>query len=518
MSKAITQKEEHVDDRPRLNPDALVETAPSMLRDDALLVPRYLGGMLGGALVIFGGMALLFHLMGREVWIRPGVGLFIVCMGLCGLLFHAAFDPDIQVRRLYMFFGLALVVIGIGLSVLPAGTRLGGQFHWGVFCLGVALVFLLAFLRNEDQQLFRDLAQRIIGLGGLGMAAVGLIGGAMNGSFFLPTGLVFSLVGLVYLTAFVASRGISDDLAYYAALGVGLLGTLILMFVLMRSLFVAEGSRYFVTYGLVLFIAGLLYFLTGLLLAIDKPLFILTRRELGAFFFSPIAYLALIGFAVACWLAYANFLDDVFPDPREPVPIEPIVRSYLFSLFPVFALLLIVPILTMRLLSEEMRSGTMEVLLTAPVDEGVIVLSKFFATLISFLVLWLPFGLFLMAIPLSGGAAFDYRPLLSFALVLIVTGTGFVSMGLFFSSLTRNQIASAVLTAAGMLLLTYVYFAAHRTTDTSWQTALTHASYLDLWFAALAGKIVPRFLLFWVSMGTLFLFLTVKVLESRKWR
>jgi hypothetical protein len=516
MSKAITEKQEHVSERPRLPAGAPPrETAPSLLSEDQPGLPRAFG-VGGGAIVIFFGMAFLFHLAGRGTWVPQNLAKFLLALGMGGLLFHAAFDRDVQYRRMYMIFGLAMLALGVALMLIPYPNRAGDQFRWGVLCVGVALLFLLAFLRNEDEPFLRQLAQRVIGALGLGMAVVGLLGGNVRGEFFLPTGLVLSLLGLVYLCAFVGTKGISDDLAYYVAVGVGLAGAAVVLVSLGRSLFAAEETRYFVSYGVVLLIVGLLYLATGLIMASDWPVFILTRRELAAVFYSPIAYLMLLGFGVACWLSYGAFLGDLL-DSRSTA-IEPIVRNYLFALFPVFTLLLIVPILTMRLLSEEMRAGTLEVLLTAPVDEPAIVTSKFLAALVSYLVLWLPFGLFLLAIPLSGGSPFDYRPLLSFLVVLVVTGAGFVSMGLFFSSLTRNQIASAVLTSAGMMVLTYIYFAAHQTNDPSWRAVLSHMSYLDLWFETLEGKIVLRGLLFPLSLTVLFLFLTVKVLESRKWR
>ena len=283
-------------------------------------------------------------------------------------------------------------------------------------------------------------------------------------------------------------------------------------------MFTADGPNYFVSYGTVLLVVGLLYTLTGCGLASDSPLVVLTRRELGAFFFTPMAYLVLLGFGVATWISYTIWLDGI-SEPRA-IAIEPIVQSYLVALFPVIALIFIVPALTMRLLSEEQRSGTLEVLLTAPVDETMIVLSKFLAALITYLVVWAPFGLYLLAIPLSGGNPFDYRPLLSFLVALIATGAAFMSMGLFFSSLTKNQVASGVLTLAGMLLLTYSFSQFHRglPDDSVLRKLMMHASYIDIWANSLEGKITPRFLLFPLSMTVLCLFLTVKVLESRKWR
>jgi hypothetical protein len=508
----------NVTDRPQTDAAAqgvAPELAPSLLREDQPSLPRTVG-MIGGGLVIFGGMALGFNLSGMAVRVSTGWALFCLALGLCGLLFHAAFDRDLQIRRMYMIFGFVTLVLGVGLALYPYPNAVGDQLRWGVLFLTIALLFLLAFLRNEEDDFRRTLAQRVLGLAGAALAIVGLIGGNIRGDFFLPVGLVFSLIGLVYVAAYIGSRGISDDLAYYAAIGLVFLGAAIIVLSLSRSLFATAGGRYFVSYGVILLFVGLLYLATGIVMALDWPLFVLTRRELGAFFYSPIAYLALLGFGLCWWGCYWTFLSDLI-DPRRPL-IEPIVRNYYVALVPVIVLLALVPALTMRLLSEEQRSGTIEVLLTAPVDEPAIVFSKFLATLIAFLLMWLPSALFLMMIPLSGGNVFDYRPLLSFLAVLAASGAGFVSMGLFFSSLTRSQIASFVLTFSGMVALLVVYFGAQMTRDASWETVLSHVSFINLWWDTLEGKIVPRTLLFPLSMTVLFLFMTVKVLESRKWR
>ncbi|MFM7148423.1 MAG: ABC transporter permease, partial [Gemmataceae bacterium] len=373
------------------------------------------------------------------------------------------------------------------------------------------------FFRNEEEPLYRNLAQKSLQISGGIMAVAGPLFSMLRGDFLLPVGLVFAVVGLLYLAAYVGTRGISDDLAYYTAVGIALTGGIVLLITLGRSLISENGSRYFVSYGIILVFLAVLYITVGLIASSDRPLFILTRRELGAFFYSPIAYLALLGFSLCWWGSYWTFLSNLF-ESSGPQMIEPIVRNYYFSLVPVITLLALVPALTMRLLSEEMRSGTMEVLLTAPVDEPAIVLSKFLATLITYMVMWIPSGLFLLGITLSGGTPFDYRPMLSFILVVLVTGASFVSMGLFFSSLTKSQIASFVITFAAMIGLLVVYFAGFIKQDNTWETVFKHLSFLDLWFSTLEGKIVPKFLLFPLSMTVLFLFMTVKVLESRKWR
>ena len=87
-----------------------------------------------------------------------------------------------------------------------------------------------------------------------------------------------------------------------------------------------------------------------------------------------------------------------------------------------------------------------------------IVVSKFFAAFIMFLVTWVPFALYMVSLRMEGGKPFDYRPLFSFGVGLFLTGSAFISIGLFFSSLTKNQIIAGVLTFGVMLFLTLLYF------------------------------------------------------------
>jgi ABC-type transport system involved in multi-copper enzyme maturation permease subunit len=173
----------------------------------------------------------------------------------------------------------------------------------------------------------------------------------------------------------------------------------------------------------------------------------------------------------------------------------------------------------MRLLSEERRAGTLEMLLSAPVDEIHVVLSKFAAGLIMFMLVWLPFWLYLLALWIGGGKPFDYRPLVGFLVAQLFSGAAFVSMGLFFSSLTRSQITAAILTFAGMLALTAPYFVIPLfiDLDEAQQNLLSYISYIELWINAFRGKLELRVLVFQSSLAVFWLFLTYKWLEARKW-
>jgi ABC-type transport system involved in multi-copper enzyme maturation permease subunit len=187
----------------------------------------------------------------------------------------------------------------------------------------------------------------------------------------------------------------------------------------------------------------------------------------------------------------------------------------------VIALLLGVPVLTMRLISEEKRTGSMEVLLTSPVNEVPVILSKFLATWIFFMITWLPTGLFLVALRAVVDTPFDYRPLLSFYIAFGTQGLAFVAIGLFFSSLTRHQIVAAVLTAAamgGFLLCYFLHrFAPDLNLPSFLQAVARRLSFISMWDEALQGRLPLRDTLLYVSLAVFFLFLSVKVLETRKW-
>ncbi len=524
-SKAITQSPET---RPGSSWRNQADTGPSMIRRDDPKFARGVG-VAAAAAIVFGGMAMALQASGRVTPLGIGWAVFLLTIGIAGLLFHAAFDGDVQIRRVYMAFGYMCLVLGGFLMVVPYNKQPGALFGQGFMCLFLGLLFLLAFLRNEDDAWFRTLAENIIGGVGAAMALVGLVGGNIKGEFLTPIGLLLSVLGLVFLTAFIGSRGIGDNLAYRAGLGMGAAGALVFVVAFLRSIVPplfyrwhwtqTQPGEYFVPYGVLLMALGALYVVVSLLECSDWRWIVLTRRELGALFYSPVAYIILFAFAIVHWLAYFLVVYNLIR-LEASVP-EPIVGQFFLQWLVVIGTIVAVPVLTMRLLSEEKRSGTLEVLLTAPVDESAVVLSKFLAACIMYMVMWVPFGLFLIFLRIAGGSEFDYRPLFSFTVGLMATSAAFMSMGVFFSSLTRSQVASGILTCVGMVALTIVFLVqgilSRSDPASAWVTVLKHMSYIDVWIDTLDGRLLPRQLFFFVSMTVVWLFGTVKVLEARKW-
>src|SRR4051812_24885758 len=128
MSKAITEKTE--EKKPH-GWQQDVEIAPSVMREDEPTVARTIG-LVGASLVIFGGVALVINaIRGAETRIGVGWASVFLTLSVVGLLAHAAFDRDLQVRRLYWGAGLALLTLGVVFCLVPA---LGGKAN--LFALG----------------------------------------------------------------------------------------------------------------------------------------------------------------------------------------------------------------------------------------------------------------------------------------------------------------------------------------------------------------------------------------------
>jgi ABC-2 type transport system permease protein len=495
------------------------ELAPSAVREDEPSFAR-LVGMTGLGLAFVGAAVLFFNRFSPR-WIGPAWGQAFLILGLAGLLFHAARDADVQIRRTYgVLGGFFLIALGIVVSLIPSGGVVGAQFlPWGALALLIGLLFLLPFARHETDPTWRRATLATLAGVGVALAAVGFVGGNVSADFLATYGLTAAVLGLLYLWAAVGLLGTDSDLGYRLAQAMGVAGALVVVVALVRSalpLAVSGAPRFLVPGGLLLTGLGVVYLILAVGLSSERQLIVLTRRELAAYFYSPIAYLVLFGMVVVCWLNYLLFvlMSLSSGQPRS----EPIVREYIVALVPVFGVLFVVPAITMRLLSEERRTGTYEVLLTAPLSEVQVVLSKFLAALIFFLVLCLPLGLFLIAVRVEGGRPFDYLPLLSFYVALVCSGAAFVSMGLFFSSLTRNQIVAAVLTFMGMTILLGVYLIERSApVGAAGAAVLKEFSFVDLWIDSLGGKLYVRDIVMQLSVAAFWLFLTVKVLEARKW-
>lgn len=181
----------------------------------------------------------------------------------------------------------------------------------------------------------------------------------------------------------------------------------------------------------------------------------IARRELGAYFFSPVSYLVLTLFLLVQGYSFWLFLSILNSRPTQ----HGAVMQYFFGgtvLFWLFVMFL-AAVITMRLVAEERRSGTLEPLLTAPVAEASVIIGKYLGAIAFYVTLWLPTLIYVVMLRAYApdGAAPDPGPIAAGYLGTWLVSASALAIGLFFSTVTRNQILAAVLSfvTLSMLLL-----------------------------------------------------------------
>ncbi len=255
-----------------------------------------------------------------------------------------------------------------------------------------------------------------------------------------------------------------------------------------------------------------------------KNLGVLVRKELTLYRVSPIVYVVgMVFLGISDYLFYAQVVyysslsTQVmrFQGNLPPLDIHQAVFRPPFLNMGVI-LLFIVPILTMRLFSEEKKAKTFELLLTSPLGLTEMILGKFLAA--GLIYLGLLAATLHFPILLSFFTEVDWKPLAASYLGLILMGGLFISVGLFASSLTENQVVSAVL-GFGMLIGLWLTGATSQDGGTS--TAgqiLSYFSLIDHLDNFVKGLIDTGDMAYFISLTLFGLFLTHRVVESHRWR
>ena len=241
----------------------------------------------------------------------------------------------------------------------------------------------------------------------------------------------------------------------------------------------------------------------------------IVRRELIAYFSSPLAYMVLTAFLLM--QGYIFYLIVSFLNQPGTQAMTPLRLFFGGTIFFWLFLLFVVPVITMRLIAEERRSGTIEPLLTAPVTEGQVIAGKFLAALGFYVVLWLPTVIYVLI--LKSHSAIDLGPVAAGYLGILLLGFLFLGVGTFASTLTNNQLIAAILAFAAMIALFSVGLLEQLVVSSSFFKSAF--SYMNLWtqmddFAR--GIVDTRHVVYQLSVGLLFLFLAARSLELKKGR
>ncbi len=231
---------------------------------------------------------------------------------------------------------------------------------------------------------------------------------------------------------------------------------------------------------------------------------LIAYRELKSYFSSWMAYLVAAGFlAVSGLIFYAIVMSTRQAEMR-----------WSFHNMAV-TLLFACPILTMRLLAEERRSGTMELLLTSPVTDFEVVMGKFLGA-VGLLAALLAATFHLPLILVQYGSP-DPAPLLTGYLGLLLVGASFMAVGLLASALTESQVVAGFMSFGALLVLLIVGWVADLTGPTTGEV-LRQVSVLSHFEDLRRGVIDTRDVIFYLSFIALCLFGAVRALESRRWR
>lgn len=273
----------------------------------------------------------------------------------------------------------------------------------------------------------------------------------------------------------------------------------------------------------------------------------LLAKELGHFFLAPVAWLTMAAFAFVNGFVFL-FLFRAY----QGMPNEPLVRVFFGSQNAFFWVLqlIVIPAITMRLVAEERSSGTIELLLTAPVTEAEVVFAKFAAACAFYAVLWLPTlvllgSAFYYACPegfFAGlwaarawdsayaaevwqrvNAVMDLGPVLAAYGGTFLMGAAWIAIGLLASSFCTNQVVAFITAFVALLTLFAVGFLeALIEVDPAWlpglRDGIRFVSFPNAFDGFPRGVVDTRAVVYFLTLTALGLFLSVRVLESRRWR
>ena len=241
----------------------------------------------------------------------------------------------------------------------------------------------------------------------------------------------------------------------------------------------------------------------------------LTARELKAFWCSSIAYVVGAIFLVMQGWVFGLVL-AVMNDPRVDPSFTMAQFFFGGSLFYWFSVLLLPALLTMRAFSEEKRTGTIELLLTAPVSDAQVVLAKFLGAWLAFCLFWL--AALALFIVLWFVAPFEWGPVLAGFAGTCLLGGLFTALGVLASSLTRNQVIAAVLAFVASMLLFSVGILDIFVHDPEAAELIRYFSLMEHMRDFARGIIDTRPLVLDTSLAAIALFLTGRVIASPRWR
>lgn len=250
------------------------------------------------------------------------------------------------------------------------------------------------------------------------------------------------------------------------------------------------------------------------------------KKELKSYFASPVAYVVLAMFMlITGYLFYGlfayfstlSFQSQVDPSIAKQENLLNVTEGVIRPLFGIISMIMLImmPLLTMRLFAEEKKSGTMELLLTYPVKDTEVLLGKFLAC-VGVLAVMLGLSLLFPILVMAYGEP-ETGPIITGYIGLLLLGSSFIAFGIFASSLTENQIIAATI-SFGILFIFWMLQMSAAFVGPALAGFLNYISITHHIEAFAKGVVDTEDLIYYLMLIFLFLFLTLRMLESKRWR
>jgi ABC-2 type transport system permease protein len=244
-----------------------------------------------------------------------------------------------------------------------------------------------------------------------------------------------------------------------------------------------------------------------------SPMLTIARREYRSYFDSPLAYVVICLSFVALGVMFFAFEGGFWQRNLATM-------ASLFEYVPYGLCWLVVPVVTMRLLAEEKRSGTLEMLITLPVKDSDVILGKYFGALGLVLTLVVATGIYplvmFQGLPWKLGAL-DMGPVLSGYFGLILLSATAVAIGLLISALTDSQAVAFFVTFIVLFTLSFVMGKVTDWFSGTLGNVLSYVSFEERLDGFIRGLVDTRDVVFFLSVTVLALLVAFRVLERRKW-
>jgi ABC-2 type transport system permease protein len=232
------------------------------------------------------------------------------------------------------------------------------------------------------------------------------------------------------------------------------------------------------------------------------------RRELSSLFRLPVGWIAIALYLFLAGIVFAYMILN----PGQPATMRPLFSISAWLLVPV------APAISMRLLSEEFRTGTIESLMTAPVTDASIVVGKYLGAVGFLLLMLVPTSLHTMALWWLADPSPDPGPIAAGYASLILVGMLYTSVGLWMSALTSNQTLAFLGTLFFLLVLLLATSIGYEYAPAWLQPAISYISIQSRMQDFAKGVIDTSHVIFFVSASIMFLALSITTVESRRWR